>query len=144
MSLVKVLVIDDETSLVETLKKRLAKRDLFVIPARSGAEGLARLAEDSSIDIVILYTKMTGMDGLQTLKHIKIDHPLVEVIMLTEPDTVQAAIEAMKLGAYDYHMKPCDIDELVGQVAEAESKRARHEQKIHAARMKEITIKGGV
>ena len=64
--------------------------------------------------------------------------------MLTEPDTVQAAIEAMKLGAYDYHMKPCDIDELVGQVAEAESKRARHEQKIHAARMKEITIKGGV
>ena len=67
MSLVKVLVIDDETSLVETLKKRLAKRDLFVIPARSGAEGLARLAEDSSIDIVILDTKMTGMDGLQTL-----------------------------------------------------------------------------
>ncbi|MEW6139954.1 MAG: response regulator [Thermodesulfobacteriota bacterium] len=142
MSLVKVLVIDDEASFMETLKIRLGKRGLTVIPARNGAEGLNKLAEDSSIDIVILDVKMTGMDGIQTLKHIKIDHPLTEVIMLAEPDTVEAAIEAMRLGAYDYHMKPCDIDMLVGQIAEAEAKRARHEQKIHAARMKEIAIKG--
>lgn len=143
MSVVKILVIDDEASFVETLKKGLAKRGLTVMPARNGPEGLARLAEDPSIDIVILDVKMVGMDGIQTLRHIKIDYPLVEVIMLAEPDTVEGAIEAMRLGAYDYHMKPCDIDALVGQVAEAESKRARHEQKIHAARMKEITLRSG-
>jgi len=68
---------------IETLAKRLAKRDLTILTAFSGAEALRNLDSEASIDVVVLDVKMPGMDGIETLKAIKNIHPLVEVIMLT-------------------------------------------------------------
>ena len=67
--------------------------------------------------MVILDVKMPGMDGIETLREIKSRYPLVEVIMLTGHATVESAIDGMKLGAFDYLMKPCDIDVLVSKVS---------------------------
>lgn len=144
MSLAKVMLVDDEVPFVETMTKRLTKRDLSVVQAFGGAEALEKLAADSGIDIVILDVKMPGMDGVQTLKEIKKTHPLVEVIMLTGHATIESAIEGMKLGAYDYLMKPCDMELLMTKVAEAEAKKANHEKKILEARMREITLRRGM
>jgi DNA-binding NtrC family response regulator len=139
MSLAKVLFVDDEIPFVEALTKRLTKRELDILPAYSGDEALKRLAEQSDIEVVILDVKMPGMDGIETLKGIKNKFPLVEVIMLTGHATVESAIEGMKLGAFDYLMKPCEIEILVAKVSEAAARKRRHEEKIVQARLKEIT-----
>ena len=141
MSLAKVLFVDDEVPFVEALTKRLTKRDLEIIPAHSGDEALKKLAEQTATEVVILDVKMPGMDGIETLGEIKKKFPLVEVIMLTGHATVESAIEGMKLGAFDYLMKPCEIDQLVSKVREAVARKRQHEEKIMQARLKEITMR---
>jgi len=136
-----VLFVDDEVPFVEALTKRLTKRDLEIIPAHSGDEALKKLAEQTATEVVILDVKMPGMDGIETLGEIKKKFPLVEVIMLTGHATVESAIEGMKLGAFDYLMKPCEIDQLISKVREAAARKRQHEEKIMQARLKEITMR---
>ncbi|MCF8034909.1 MAG: response regulator [Desulfarculaceae bacterium] len=133
-----VLLVDDEVPFVETMAKRLAKRELTVDTAFSGKEALAKLDSGgpSRTDVVILDVKMPGMDGLETLAAIKGAHPNVEVIMLTGHATVESAIEGMKGGAYDYLMKPCEMDLLMAKVGEAVAKKRAHEAKILDARVR--------
>jgi len=139
MTIANVLLVDDETPFVETMTKRLKKRDLYIVAAYSGEQALEKLARHHDIEVVILDVKMPGMDGIETLREVKSKHPLVEVVMLTGHATVETAIEGMKLGAFDYLMKPCDIDLLVSKVTEAATKKRQHEEKIVEARLKEIT-----
>jgi YesN/AraC family two-component response regulator len=80
--------------------------------------------------VIVLDIKMPGMGGIETLKKIKEKFPLIEVIMLTGHATVDSAIDGIKLGAYDYLMKPCDIEELIGKVEEAAQKKQAHEEKL--------------
>ncbi|MBS1238075.1 MAG: two component system response regulator [Deltaproteobacteria bacterium] len=141
MPIANVLLVDDEVPFVETMTKRLNKRDLQVSTAFSGAEALEKLGKDSRVEVVILDVKMPGMDGIETLREIKRRHPLVEVVMLTGHATVETAIEGMKLGAFDYLMKPCDMDVLISKVGGAASRRREQENKIVEARIKEITMR---
>ena len=141
MAIAKILLVDDEVPFVETMIKRLTKREMDVVPAYDGPEALAKLKEQTNIEVVILDVKMPGMDGIEALGEIKRNHPLVEVIMLTGHATVESAIEGMKKGAFDYLMKPCDIDLLVSKVREAASKKRRQEAKIIEAQMREITTR---
>lgn len=141
MAKAKLLLVDDEVPFVETMTKRLTKRGLEIITAFSGEEALKRLKENDRIEVVILDVKMPGMDGIQALREIKNSHPLVEVVMLTGHATVETAILGMKLGAFDYLMKPCDMDLLMSKVTEAAMKKRQHEDKIVEARLKEITAK---
>jgi DNA-binding NtrC family response regulator len=142
MAIAKVLLVDDEVPFVDTMIKRLTKRNLEVLPAYAGEEAVKKLAETKRVEVVILDVKMPGMDGIETLKEIKKQFPLVEVIMLTGHATVESAIEGMKLGAFDYLMKPSDIDLLVEKVTEAAAKKRRHEEKIIEAEMRKITTRG--
>lgn len=141
MSRAKVLFVDDEVPFVEALTKRLTKRDVEIIPAHSGDEALRKLAEEPAVEVVILDVKMPGMDGIEVLGEIKKRFPLAEVIMLTGHATVESAIEGMKLGAFDYLMKPCEIDQLVSKVGEAAAKKRQHEEKIMRARLRETTLR---
>lgn len=134
-----ILLIDDEVPFVETMTKRLSKRDLLIRTAHSGEEALTRLHQNPDIEVAILDVQMPGMDGIQTLKRIKADFPLVEVIMLTAHATVQTGVEGMKRGAFDYLTKPCDIDELMEKVTAAADRKRQHEEKIVEARMREIS-----
>jgi len=141
MALANVLLVDDEIPFVETITKRLTKRNLDIVAAYSGDEALEKLKEHQNVEVVILDVKMPGKDGIETLTEIKKRHPLKEVIMLTGHATVETAIEGMKQGAFDYLMKPCDIDLLVKKVTDAAGKKRRHEGKILEAQIKEITMR---
>ena len=138
----KVMIVDDEASFVQTIMKRLTKRDLQVVAAYSGAKAIEILASDKDIDIVILDVNMPDMDGIETLTKIKESHPLVEVIMLTGHSTVESAVEGMRLGAYDYLTKPCDMEVFIKTLASAAAKKATHEEKILEAQMREIALRG--
>ena len=144
MKVPSVMLVDDEVSFVEATAKRLTKRKMDVITAFSAAECLEKLAADQNFDVIVLDIKMPGMNGIDALKEIKKVSPLTEVIMLTGHATVESAIEGMKLGAYDFLRKPCDIDELVGQLEDAAKKKRAHEQKIDAWKnfMKSSNLKG--
>lgn len=139
MSIATILLVDDEAAYAETMTKRLTKRDFNVTAVFDGSSAMTRLEENPSVEVVILDVKMPGMDGIDVLTAIKARFPLVEVIMLTGHATVESAIEGMKLGAFDYLMKPCDLDTLIEKVAQAADKKRRHEEKIIEAKIKEIT-----
>jgi DNA-binding NtrC family response regulator len=139
----KLLLVDDEEAFVAAMEKRLTMRNMKIAVAYTGEEGLKKLDEDPDIDVVLLDVKMPGMDGIATLREIKNKHPMVEVIMLTGHATVESAIEGMKLGAFDYLMKPCDMDELVAKVEEAKNKKRAHQEKIIEAAGKELRGRRG-
>jgi DNA-binding NtrC family response regulator len=86
---------------------------------------------------------MPLMDGLETLREIKKAYPIMEVIMLTGHATVETAIEGMKLGAYDYLMKPCDMDVLMKKLEDAKKRKKEHEQKIMEAQAMNIVMRRG-
>jgi len=139
-----VLLVDDEVPFVETMTKRLEKRELNVNTAFSGKEALDVLDKNRNTDVVILDVKMPGMDGIETLGEIKKSYPLTEVVMLTGHGTIESAIDGMKQGAYDYLLKPCDIDQLMQKVEEATQKKRIHEEKIREAKVKEAMATHGL
>jgi len=131
-----VLLVDDEAPFVETMTKRLSKRDLKIIAAFSGEEALELLDKNRNTDVVILDVKMPGLNGIETLEKIRNQFPLIEVIMLTG--------HGMKLGAFDYLMKPCEIEQLMAKVQEAAKKKRDHEEKIREARVREALSAHGL
>lgn len=136
-----VLLVDDEETFVKTMAKRLENRNLETLIAFSGTEALETLQTHQNLDAIILDVKMPGMDGLETLKEIKNRFPLIEVIMLTGYATIESGIKGMKLGAYDFLMKPCDIEELVSKVNDATKAKREHEDKIKDAERKKMLSK---
>jgi len=127
---------------LETLVKRLKRRNLSVSGVNSGEKALDSLAQ-APVDIVVLDVKMPGMDGLTTLKEIKKRFPLTEVIMLTGHASMEVAIEGMEQGAFDYLMKPMDIDELLYKLQDAYKKKVLHEERIKHAVDEVSSVKKG-
>ena len=124
-----VLFVDDEVDFLETLLKRMKKRDVNVTGIKSGEEALELLAREP-VDVLVLDLRMPEMDGIQTLREIKKRYPLIEVIMLTGHASLKVALEGMELGAFDYLMKPIDIDELLYKIQDAHKKKMIQAEKI--------------
>ncbi len=124
-----VLFVDDEIAFLETLMKRMNRRGVKAMGAASGEEGLKHLGQNP-VDVVVLDVKMPGLDGIQTLQEIKKIKPLVEVIMLTGHASLETASVGMAMGAFDYLMKPIDIDELLYKVQDAYKFKQIREDKI--------------
>ncbi len=129
MAAFKVLIVDDEPDFLETIVKRLQKRKVDAIGVDSGKEAL-KILDEQSFDVVILDVRMPGMDGIETLKEIKKRSPITEVIMLTGHASVESGMQGMQLGAYDYVIKPADLDELIEKVNQASERKALHEARI--------------
>ena len=134
-----IMLVDDEVTFVEITAKRLTKRNIETLAAFSAEEGIEKLKNNNNLDVIVLDIKMPGMDGIEALKELKKLSPLIEVILLTGNATIELAIDAMKLGAYDFLMKPLDIEELVSKVEAAAKKKREHEKKIQDA-MKQKTL----
>lgn len=137
-----VLVVDDEVAFVDVLAERLETRGFVVHKAYGGDEALECLGQHK-VDVVILDVVMPGKSGLETLHEIKHKQPLVEVIMLTGHATVETAIEGMKLGAYDYLMKPMETPDLVEKINGALARKRDHEERIRKAEINEIVRRRG-
>lgn len=106
-----ILIIEDKESMSQMLKQALELEGYEVIIARDGVEGIKRI-KDSRIDVVLTDLKLPKKDGLEVLKASREENPLVPVIVMTAYATIEHAVNAMKLGAYDFITKPLDIDHL--------------------------------
>src|SRR5437870_311284 len=109
---VRTLLVEDEANMVRTLTKILERKGYVVEAASNGAEALQRLA-GAAYDLVITDLNMPVMDGMQLLRAMHEQQLTPATIVLTGHGTIQSAVEAMKLGAGDYLIKPCHPDELL-------------------------------
>ncbi|MBI5586371.1 MAG: sigma-54-dependent Fis family transcriptional regulator [Deltaproteobacteria bacterium] len=109
---IRLLVVDDEKNQRELLEGFLQKKRYAVHSAGGGEEALAWLLENGC-EVILTDHKMPGMDGITLLKAVKALNPEIVVVLMTAYGTVEKAVEAMKLGAYDYLTKPIDLDELL-------------------------------
>lgn len=140
----RILIVDDEKDFVEMLSLRLTEVGEKVVPSYSGKECLDTLEKKKdAIDVVILDIKMPGMDGIEVLREIKRKYPLVEVIMLTGHGSAETAVEGMKLGAYDYLLKPADFEDLTAKLEGARKRKDEHEERIRKAEAKLLMRKSG-
>lgn len=134
----RALIVDDEQDFLDTLVNRLNKRGIDTTGVRSGEEAL-EIMKKKLFDVVILDIKMPGgMDGIEALREMKRIQPLAEVILLTGHASVETSIEGMKLGAFDYLLKPIKLEELMTKMAQAFEKKDAHDEKIRKARIKEL------
>jgi DNA-binding NtrC family response regulator len=125
----RVLVVDDEVDFLETLVNRLKKRKFEAEGVTSG-EAAVELLKAKIFDVVVLDMKMPGgMDGIETFREMRKIQPHAEVILLTGHASVETSIEGMKLGAFDYLLKPVKFEELLAKLAAAIEKRVSRERK---------------
>ena len=114
----RLLLIDDERDFVHILSKRMQRRNIEVAKAYSGAEAI-RALRSREFDVAVLDLKMEDMNGIEVLKILKILDPRLVVIMLTGHGSAEAAEQGLKLGAFDYLTKPCELEELLKKISEA-------------------------
>jgi len=133
----KLLLVDDEKTMLKYLSRFLIKKGFDITTAMTGEDALEKIKNRDFIT-VLLDVLMPGIDGIETLREIKKIKPMTEVIMLTGHASVQVAIEGMKLGAFDYIMKPFDRDELITKLRMACEKRLFNEKGIDAVNIPEM------
>nr|HID59100.1 sigma-54-dependent Fis family transcriptional regulator [Desulfobacterales bacterium] len=107
-----VLIVDDETTILQSLGGILSDEGFDTITASNGYEALKKIAEDSP-DIVLLDIWMPGMDGIETLKEIKKENPFLPVVIISGHGTIETAVKATKIGAYDFIEKPLAIEKVI-------------------------------
>ena len=141
MDTFKILVVDDEIDFLETIVARLKKRKLDATGVVSG-EAAIELLKKKLFDVILLDVKMPGgMDGVETLREIKKIQPLTEVVMLTGHASMETSIEGMKLGAFDYLLKPMKLENLLEKMTEAFENKSRHDKKIRNAVIRDLKHK---
>jgi len=118
---IRLLLVDDEDDFRQTIAKRLAKRGLAAEQAASGNECLSIL-DKKAMDVVVLDVKMPGMTGIEVLRHVTAKHPKTEVILLTGQATASEGVEGIKAGAFDYLMKPIELEHLFNKILQAYEK----------------------
>lgn len=119
-----VLFVDDEVEFLELMQKRLSRRGMNVGVAQDGQTALNMLDSAAKeggepFQIVVMDVRMPGMDGLETLRHMKEKYPDLPVILLTGHACMGSAVQGLELGAFDYMLKPVAINELLIKMEEA-------------------------
>ncbi len=107
-----ILIVDDEPSILQSLGGLLSDEGFEIITAQNGYEAM-KIVEEESPDLVLLDIWMSGIDGIETLKQIKKDNPNIQVIIVTGHGTIETAVQATKLGAFDLFEKPLSIDKVI-------------------------------
>jgi DNA-binding NtrC family response regulator len=123
MAAYSILVVDDEQDFLETLVNRLIKRKFHAVGVLSGEEAISQM-KTNLFDVVILDIKMPGgMDGIEALREMKKIQPSAEVLLLTGHGSIETSIEGVKLGAFDYLLKPVRLEELLEKLSLAFEKK---------------------
>ena len=118
MNAAKILLIDDDAGIIDTLRRVLTDEGYEVTVERRGDDGLTRAGQDV-FNVVITDLKLPGLSGLELVRQLYASRPRLPIILITAFGTTQTAIEATKFGAYDYLLKPFDIQQLLDLIRRA-------------------------
>lgn len=131
---INLLIVDDEEQFLRSISKSLELRDFNVTAVTRGEKAL-QAARQQPIDIALLDLKMPGLDGEETLKRLKEEHPWMEVIILTGHGTIDSAAECTRRGAYSYLQKPCSLEQILESLVDAYKKRVMNKAKLNEKKM---------
>ncbi len=124
---IRVLIVDDEVSYAQLLAKRMTLRGVAATAVNSGREAVQTL-RGKTFDAALLDLKMESMDGIETLKMFRVIDPRMKVIILTGHGGEAEARQCIKLGAFDYLVKPCELETILSRIGKAaKAARAEHE-----------------
>ncbi len=137
-----ILIVEDSKESVDYISQILKNNEYPYSVANNGAEAIEAMKEKRP-DLVLLDLHMPVMNGLEALRQIKQRKPLIEVIMLTGHGTMQTAIDGMKLGAFDFLIKPTETEELVEKIRRAFTRKAEQDRRIQEAEISEIVKRRG-
>ena len=118
------LFVDDEVEFLQLMEKRLSRRGMTIVTAPDGQSALDIVTEamkqpETMFQVVVMDVRMPGMDGLETLRHMKKIAPKLPVLLLTGHASLGVAVQGRDLGVYDYMLKPVAINELIIKMEEA-------------------------
>jgi len=134
---IKLLLVDDEKGFLDSLARRLGKRDFDIRTANEGKQAI-ELAKMEKFDVAILDMKMPGMDGLELLGILKKKHKFLEILILTGYGGIDSAVEATNLGAFAYLEKPVEFDNLLENIKNAFEGRLKKKFESDNKRMEEL------
>jgi DNA-binding NtrC family response regulator len=134
---INLLIVDDEEQFLNAISRSLELRDFNVIAVDRGDKAL-EAARNQSVDIALLDLKMPGMDGQETLKVLKKEHPWMEIIILTGHGTIDSASSCTRNGAYSYLQKPCEFDQLLETLVQAYKQKVMNKHQIDETKMAEM------
>lgn len=134
---ISLLFVDDEELFLESMRKRLEARDFNVLAVNRGEKAIAA-ARENPVDIALVDLKMPGLNGEETLKALKQEHPWMEIVILTGHGSIESAAGCTREGAYSYLQKPCELDHLMDVLKDAYKKRIMNKHHIAEQRMNEM------
>lgn len=134
---INLLFVDDEERFLESMGKLLAAREFNVIAVNRGEKAI-EAARKNPVDIALVDLKMPGINGEETLKALKKEHPWMEIVILTGHGSIDSAVDCTQKGAHSYLLKPCDLDQLLEVLMQAYKKRVMNKNKIEEKRMNEM------
>ncbi|MEW5700693.1 MAG: response regulator [Candidatus Zixiibacteriota bacterium] len=135
--LINLLIVDDEETFLWAIAKRLETRGFNVVAVTRGEAAIAE-AQKQPFDIALVDLRIPGMNGEETLRILKQEHPWLEVVILTGHGSVESAVECTKDGAHSYLQKPCEFDRLLAVLTEAYKKKVMNKLKTREERMNEL------
>jgi two-component system OmpR family response regulator len=118
MAELKVLLVDDEVEFLEPIATRLRRRGIMCTTATNGEQALAALTS-AQFDCAVVDVNMPDMDGIELLRRIRRSHPKVGVVLLTGHASIELGVQGIELGAYEYLLKPVELDELLDRIRRA-------------------------
>lgn len=119
---ISVLLVDDERDYLNVLANRMKRRKIDATKAFNGTSAI-QLLRKKDFDVAVVDLKMQDIYGIEVLKVFKKMAPSMPVIMLTGHGSAEAAMEGIKEGAFDYLMKPCELEELIEKIRKADASR---------------------
>lgn len=134
---INLLFVDDEEQFLASMGKRLEARGFHVVAVNRGEKAL-EAARTMPMDIALVDLKMPGMNGEETLKALKQEHPCLEIVILTGHGSIDSVVECTQGGAHSYLHKPCDLEDILEVLKEAYKKRVMNRHQIASGHMAEL------
>jgi DNA-binding NtrC family response regulator len=138
---IKIMFVDDEVKFLDNMTTRLRLRGLDVMSFTDGITALEAVRKGADIDVALLDLKMPGIDGEELLNRLKRIDPSIEVIILTGHGSIKSAADLTRSGAYEYLLKPCELDDVISAISSAFAKRVKAKNESKTKRVNDILEK---
>lgn len=138
---IQLLFVDDEEKFLNNITARLRLREIDVTAFTNGSDAMEYIDRKGKFDVALIDLKMPGMDGEELLSRLKEKDPSIEVVILTGHGSIQSAAGLTRSGAYEYLLKPCELDDIITAISNAYAKRIKDKSDSKSSKVNDLMTK---